>query len=79
MQLIMEIGADHYYENYFMSNKFAILMPNKYKKPSFKNIVWAENVPDHNPTRLFCITNSHLIYIFLYYLLLFPHNKPGWS
>lgn len=79
MQLIMEAGTDQRRSNLPTTNEVAVLIPDEYGEPGFRDIVLAERMLDHNLTRLHRITHSHPAYMPLHYVLLFPHGKPGWG
>ena len=42
MQLILKTGTDCYYQNLLMSNKVAIIIPDKYSNATFCDIMLAE-------------------------------------
>lgn len=77
MQLIIETGADQRsWENHSTTNEVAVLIPDEYGQPKFRDIILAKRVLDPNLIQLHQITNNHLTYMSLHYVLLFPYGQP---
>ena len=78
MRLIMETGADQRRENLPTANEIAVLIPDEYNEPGHRDIVLTQRLPDGQSTRLHNIPHTHPAYMPLNYVLLFPHENPGW-
>jgi len=78
MRLILEASTNRRYKNLLISNKVAVIIPDKYGDASFRNIMLAERyTPNKQPW--YCRINStYAVYMPLHYILLFPRSDTGW-
>ena len=60
-----------------MATKVAIVIPNKYKSASFRNIVLTNYSQPKEPPRYYRINLNHVAYILLHYILLFSYSNPS--
>ncbi|RPB10743.1 hypothetical protein P167DRAFT_490550, partial [Morchella conica CCBAS932] len=77
LRLIVESGAEKRRHNLPTSNEVAAIIPDKYGKAGFRDIILAHRNPDTN--RQFSIIDpNHAAYMPLHYVLLFPNVERGW-
>jgi len=78
MRLILEASTDRRYKNLPISNKVAVIIPDKYSNASFRDIMLAERYTPNKRPRYCRINPTHAVYIPLHYILLFPRGNTGW-
>ena len=78
MRLILKASANWRCKNLPISNKVAVIIPDKYSDASFRNIVLIEHCVPNKQPRYCCINLTHTAYIPLHYVLLFPRGNTGW-
>jgi hypothetical protein len=77
MRLILEAGANCRYKNLLISDKVAIIIPDKYGDTGFCDIVLTERYIPNKPLQYYRISLAHAVYIPLHYILLFPYSNTG--
>ena len=78
MRLVLEEGADRRRENLPTSDEVAVLIPDEYGDPSYRDIVLADRGGPADQPRCHRINATHAAYMPLHYVLLFPHGDRGW-
>lgn len=77
MKLVMETGADKRRENLPTSSEMAVIIPDEYGEPCFRDIVLATRNTDTDGQSFSHIDPSHAAYMPLHYVLLFPQGDLG--
>jgi hypothetical protein len=57
-----------------MANKVAIIIPNKYKNASYRDIILTNRSPPREPPYYYCINLNYAAYMPLYYIPFFPYG-----
>jgi len=78
MRLILEAGTNQHHKNLPISNKVAVIIPDKYGNASFRDIMLAEYYAPNKQPRYCRINLTHAAYMPLHYILLFPCGDTGW-
>ena len=60
-----------------MASKVAIIIPNKHKSASYRNIILTNRSRSGEPLWYYCINLNYVAYMMLYYVLLFPYGDPS--
>lgn len=61
----MKVDTDQRYNSLFITNKFALIIPDKHRESNFQDIVLAKAIIDKNSN------------MFLHYMSLFSYGKLG--
>ena len=78
MRLILKANVDCYCENLLISNKVAVIIPNKYSGVTFHNIVHVEHCAPNQQLQYCHINSTHATYMPLHYVLLFLCGDIDW-
>jgi hypothetical protein len=78
MRLVLEAGADRRRENLPTSDEVAVILPDEYAEPSFRDIILAYRPIAGEPPQYNRISSTHAAYLPLHYVLMFPHGDTGW-
>ncbi len=78
MQLVMKAGVDRRRKNLFTSNEAAATIIDEYDDLCELNIVFTEPVNRVNGMSMKQISQNHIAYMLLQYLLLFPDGDKRW-
>jgi len=72
MRLVLEEGADRGGENLPTSDEVAVIIPDEYSDPSYRDIILAERGGPADQPRCHRINATYTAYMPLYYEVLFP-------
>ena len=78
MRLVIKTGANCRRENLLTSDKIAIILPDKYKEASKRDIILIICNLTCIKALLTYINITHIIYMPLYYVFLFLYSKYKW-
>jgi hypothetical protein len=78
IRLIIQTSADCQHKNLPTSNKVTVILLDKFKRASKRDIVLARHNRNSQDTRLTCINVTHALYIPLHYILLFLCGDYRW-
>jgi hypothetical protein len=77
MRLILEASANCRRKNLLISNKVAVIIPDKYSNTSFYNIILTERYAPNKQPQYYYINLTHTVYMPLHYILLFPRGNTS--
>jgi len=75
MRLILEASTNNYRENLLISDKVAVIIPDKYSNISFRDIILTERYIPNKQPRYYRINLTYTVYMPLHYILLFPYSN----
>jgi hypothetical protein len=77
MRLILESGANCRYKNLLTSNKVTALILDKYMDASRRDLVLIVREAGRERPQMRIVNVTHVAYMPLHYVLLFPYGDPG--
>ena len=75
MRLVIKTGANRRRENLLTSDEIIVILPDKYKEASKRNIILIIRNLTCIKALLTCINVTHATYMPLYYVFLFLYSK----
>ena len=79
MCLVVEAGSDECCTNLPTANEMAVILPDEYDQPCFRDIMICSHHTGGAQHGFSCVHPSHAAYMPLQYPLLFPYGDPGWT
>jgi hypothetical protein len=78
MRLVVEAGVDRRRENLLTGDKVTAIIPDEYTAASRRDLVLTVREGGQDRPQLYTVDVTHVAYMPLHYVLLFPYGDPGW-